>query len=65
MKGSRLIFMANLLGIPALSLPVGTHNGLPMSVQLISGRFSEDTCLDVAEDIEKYVGEITPIDPVK
>ena len=64
MKGSRLIFMANLLGIPALSLPVGTYNGLPMSVQLISGRFSEDICLDVAEDIEKYVEEITPINPM-
>ncbi len=63
MKGSRLIFMANLLGIPALSMPVGIHKGLPMSVQLLSGRFNEDICMDVAEDIEKYVEEITPISP--
>ena len=41
-KGSSLIFMANLLGLPALSLPVGIYKGLPVSVQLISGRFSED-----------------------
>ena len=63
-KGSSLIFMANLLGLPALSLPVGIYKGLPVSVQLISGRFSEDICLDVAEDIEKYVEVITPLNPL-
>ena len=63
MANSKLVFMANLLGLPAVSLPVGMHNGLPVSVQIISGRFREDTALDVAENIEKSVKQITPVTP--
>jgi len=63
-KKSNLVMMANFLGLPAISLPVGLRNGLPVSVQLISGRFCEDICLDVADVIERYYGRITPVDPV-
>jgi len=64
MNNSRMVFMANFLGLPAVSLPVGVIKGLPVSVQLISGRFREDLCLDVAGDIEKYVERFTPFTPV-
>lgn len=63
MKNSGMVIMANFLGLPAVSLPMGTVNGLPVSVQFISGRFREDICLDVAEDIEKYVEQFTPVTP--
>jgi len=63
MANSKLVFMANLLGLPAVSLPVGMHKGLPVSVQIISGRFKEDTALDVAEDIEKFIEQKTPVTP--
>lgn len=42
----------NLAGLPALSLPAGTSNGLPVGVQLIGNYFEEHTILQVAKAIE-------------
>lgn len=37
---------ANLVGIPAISIPAGTHsNGLPYGMQLMGGPFAEDRLL--------------------
>ena len=46
--------MANLTGIPAISLPYFTHsNGMPFGFQLMAARFNELTLLQVADQIMK------------
>ncbi len=39
---------ASLAGLPAMSLPCGTHEGLPLGVQLIGPHFGEATLLETA-----------------
>jgi len=56
-------FPPAVLGLPAISVPTGVVDGLPMGVQLIAGRFREDLCLDAAEIIEAQAPMPTPIDP--
>jgi amidase len=63
MNQLRLVVAVNLMGIPAVALPVGVASGLPMGVQVIGDRYREDLTLDGAAAIEKAVGKITPIDP--
>jgi amidase len=52
-----------VLGFPALSVPTGVSDGLPVGVQLLGRRFGEDDILDAAEVIEARAGTFTPIDP--
>ena len=52
-----------VLGFPALSVPTGVTDGLPVGVQLLGRRFDEDGILDAAEAIEARSGTFTPIDP--
>jgi len=52
-----------VLGLPAVAVPTGLADGLPMGVQIIGPRFREDLCLAAAEAIEARAGPITPIDP--
>jgi amidase len=52
-----------VLGFPALSVPTGVIDGLPVGVQLLGRRFDEDGILDAAEVIEARAGTFTPIDP--
>jgi amidase len=59
----RLVVVVNLLGLPAVAVPVGVADGLPQSVQVIGPRYREDLCLDAAEAIEARLGSITPITP--
>jgi amidase len=60
----RFATAVNLLGLPAVALPVGIGGGLPQAVQLIGPRYREDLCLQAAADVEARVGIIAPIDPV-
>ncbi len=60
----RFITPANVLGIPALALPMGVSDGLPTGIQIYADRWREDLCLLGAEMIETVVGQITPVDPV-
>jgi amidase len=53
-----------VLGLPCVAVPTGVRNNIPLSVQLVAGRFREDLCLDAAEIIENRVGDLTPIDPM-
>jgi amidase len=68
--GMREIFEANsplfvlpLLGLPGLSVPTGTVEGVPMGVHLIAGRYEEERLLVAGEVIEGRCGRLTPIDP--
>jgi amidase len=52
----RFISSINVLGLPAAVVPVTLHDGKPIGVQLIAGRYREDLALDAAAAIEKRVG---------
>ena len=44
---------ANLTGLPALSIPSGFLQGLPLGVQLLGKPFSETTLLTLARDYQQ------------
>lgn len=52
-----------ILGFPAVAVPTGIVQGLPVGVQIIGKRFREDMVLDAAEVIEARSGTFTPINP--
>ncbi|MGJ5047773.1 amidase family protein [Bradyrhizobium oligotrophicum] len=52
----RFISAINVLGLPGAVVPVTVHNGQPIGVQLIAGRYREDLALDAAAAIEKRAG---------
>ena len=56
-------FAVPVLGLPAVSVPTGLAEGLPMGAQLIGPRFREDLMLDAAEVIEARQPPTTPVDP--
>lgn len=60
----RFITPGNLLGIPAVALPMGVADGLPTGIQIYADRWREDLCLQAAARIEAKVGQICPIDPI-
>jgi amidase len=55
----------SLMGLPALSAPVMIHDGIPIGVQVVAGRFQEERCFAVGEIIERHTSVKTPIDPVR
>jgi len=61
----RMTVVVNLLGLPAVTVPVGSEDGLPQAMQIIGPRFREDMCLAAAAVIEDGTGPLTPIDPGK
>ncbi len=53
------------LGLPGLSVAMGLEDGnVPTGVQLIAGRFREDTLLEAGATIEAQIGAPEPVDPV-
>ena len=46
----------NYMGIPAGVVSANYNDGLPVGVQIISSRFSEDIILKACEEIEKRLG---------
>ncbi len=58
-----LVLTVNLLGLPAVVLPVGVADGLPQGVQIIGDRYREDLCLAAGQAIEERLGVVTPIEP--
>jgi amidase len=59
LDAQKWLIAANILGLPAVSVPTGLNNGLPTGVQLIGRRFYETMCLDIAQIIEDRVGILT------
>ena len=51
-----LCAVTSLLGVPAVSVPVLLHEGLPEAVQLIAGFYREDLCFAAGTAIEKRAG---------
>jgi aspartyl-tRNA(Asn)/glutamyl-tRNA(Gln) amidotransferase subunit A len=49
----RLTFPANLYGNPAISIPAGQIDGLPIGLQVVGPHFSEELLLDVALTVER------------
>jgi amidase len=59
----RPVLPANVLGAPAAVVPAGMSDGLPVGVQVMGGKYTDLRCLAVAEQIEEWLGVVTPIDP--
>jgi amidase len=60
----RPVLPANLLGLPAVVVPGGLADSLPVGVQVIGARYTDLRCLSIAEQIESACGLDTPIDPI-
>ena len=54
----RFTNLANMTGLPALSVPCGTSEGLPVGAQIVAGRFSEHVCFSVAAAVEDALGAL-------
>ena len=48
-----LIAAGNLAGLPALSLPCGFAQGMPLALQLVGPAYSENTLLAVGREFQK------------
>jgi amidase len=54
----------DISGHPAISVPAGLSDGLPVGMMLVGRRFADATCLRVAHAFEQLVGGFpTPIPP--
>lgn len=51
----------NIAGLPAISVPCGKVAGMPVGLQFIGRKFSEQTLLNAAFAVEKNVGEAKPV----
>lgn len=54
----------NMTGQPAISVPAGLHEGLPLSVQLVGPMGDEGTLLQIARDLEQmrpWAGQRPPV----
>jgi amidase len=52
------------MGLPALTVSTGLVGRIPVGVQIVSGRFREDLCLEAGAAIEAAGTPSTPVDPV-
>jgi aspartyl-tRNA(Asn)/glutamyl-tRNA(Gln) amidotransferase subunit A len=57
----RQAVIANLAGVPGISIPVGRHSsGLPIGLQLLAGWGEEAALLDAADHLNSIVRSATP-----
>lgn len=50
----RLTFPANMYGNPAISIPAGTLDGLPIGLQVVAPHFQEELLLELAWLVERH-----------
>ena len=62
-RESATLMAVPVLGLPAIAVPTGLAEGLPVGVQIVGPRFREDLVLAAAEAIEARAPRLTPIDP--
>lgn len=53
-----MLVSVNLAGLPAVSLPIGLSESLPVGLQIIGTQKSDADLLEVASEVEKLVGSI-------
>ncbi len=63
LKAQNPILAASMLGLPGLAAPATLADGVPVGVQLVSGRFQEELLFAAGEAIEARQPVKTPIDP--
>lgn len=51
----------NIAGLPAISVPCGKVNNMPVGLQFIGRKFSEQTLLNAALAVEQLNGEVKPV----
>ncbi len=49
---------ANLIGLPALSVPCGMASGMPVGLQLTARAFDEETLFRLASGVERHAGVV-------
>ncbi|MBW8481233.1 amidase [Actinomadura parmotrematis] len=49
-----------VLGFPGVTVPVGLAEGVPVGVQLVGGRFTEELLLDAAQAVEDRAPALVP-----
>jgi amidase len=66
---TRFILPGNVLGLPCVTLPMGSANGLPgalpESVTIHADLWREDLCLAAADVLEAAAGRRAPVEPVR
>ncbi|KAI9030176.1 amidase signature domain-containing protein [Phycomyces nitens] len=55
-RAMQYVTLANLTGIPALNVPAGFHNGLPVGLQFMASWWNEALLLRIAKIIERMPG---------
>ena len=63
LKAQHPILAASMLGLPGLAAPATLADGVPVGVQLVSGRFQEELLFAAGAAIDARQPVKTPIDP--
>ena len=53
---TQFVLPVSFAGLPAVSVPAGQHEGLPVGVQLVGRTWAEWALLDLAEQLESAPG---------
>ena len=57
-EAQKPLCVVNLIGLPALALPTGLSNGLPVGVQIVGPMHDDDAVIEVGLMMEKGLGNV-------